>query len=491
MKNTKVTTLVFFVIFISTIFRLWYINKVELTPDECYYWEWSRKLDYSYMDQGPMLGLVIFLSTKLIGSSTEFTVRLPAVILGMFSSLFTVQILKNIHLSTSTVQLFAVLLLNLIPFIFLGQMIMTHDNVQIFFWILSSYMFYKAITKILMDKPSLKYWILTGIFCGLNLMSKYTGILLVLCVIVYLISHTRFTKFLIKKEFWIFITIVFISSLPMIVWNIKNGFPTYKYLFTSGVVFRPYTTLSFRSILEFVISQCGLMTPLIFFAFIYSIYKYLKVKNYIQNWIIINTVVVFLFFLFLAGISKFEANWPAVGYFGVVVLTSQLYHNIYHKKFGKTYILTSFVFCFLLNLVVLVDLAKPIFPFSSLGDDKVRTGKSLAEEINKIFETEKIKDPEIMLLCDYYWYAAQLAFYTKKEVVCIDTGKPLRQYSLWSKLKKGQNFLYITTDEILHNNVVNSFKKITLNKVLSIKLRQTKNFTSQIKFYVYNCHSYI
>ena len=64
-----------------TSIRLWYLQQgyLELSPDEAHYWEWSRRLDWSYYSKGPFVAYLIALSTA-IGGATELFVRLPAVL---------------------------------------------------------------------------------------------------------------------------------------------------------------------------------------------------------------------------------------------------------------------------------------------------------------------------------------------------------------------------------------------------------------------------
>lgn len=494
-KKIKSYIFIFLILATTTLFRLYYIDKTELAPDECYYWEWSRKLDYCYMDQGPILGFVIYLSTKIFGRSTEFTVRISAVIFTLFTTLVLLLFIKE-NFKDISISIFAILLINLIPFTSLGQMLMTHDNLQMFFWSLSFYYFSRVLHNILNGKSSIKFWILTGIFCGLNIMSKYTGVLFVLCVIIYLLSNKNLKKYLFKSEFLIFLILTVVICLPAIIWNIKNNFPTFHYLFTSGIVFRPYKTLSMVSILEYVGSQCGLMTPLIFFVYIYSIFKYIKKSTDIQlNWSIINSLSVFIFFLVLSAISTTEANWPAVGYFGAIILIAKFFSTIWDKKFGKVYILFSFIFCFVVNFVVLLDLAKPFLPFNFIGDDKIRGWKILAKEVDKTLNDIRKFNEKIFLLSDYYGIAAKLAFYTQnsEEVYCIDLGRPLRQYSMWSKFDKkiGSNALYVTANKKLNPKLLQIFKNVELQKTVKIPIRQVKNFSSYNEFYVYKCYKLI
>ena len=52
---------------------------LELAPDEAYYWDWSRQLDWSYHSKGPLVAWLIRLSCECFGD-TMLAVRVPAVI---------------------------------------------------------------------------------------------------------------------------------------------------------------------------------------------------------------------------------------------------------------------------------------------------------------------------------------------------------------------------------------------------------------------------
>src|SRR4051812_12317734 len=90
-------------------FRFWYAGVIDLAPDEAYYWEWSRHLDWSYYDQGPMLALAIRAGTLLCGAN-EFGVRLMAVLSGLGVSLLLIHALDKLGKPASA--LWAVLAAN-------------------------------------------------------------------------------------------------------------------------------------------------------------------------------------------------------------------------------------------------------------------------------------------------------------------------------------------------------------------------------------------
>ena len=73
----------------ATALRLVLAAAVPLFPDEAYYWDWSRHLDWSYYSKGPLVAWSIRASCELLGGWSErvtgnltFAIRLPAVIYG-------------------------------------------------------------------------------------------------------------------------------------------------------------------------------------------------------------------------------------------------------------------------------------------------------------------------------------------------------------------------------------------------------------------------
>src|SRR5262245_21235820 len=54
---------------------------LDLAPDEAYYWNWSRQLDWSYHSKGPLVACLIRLSCACFGD-TMLAVRFPAIVCG-------------------------------------------------------------------------------------------------------------------------------------------------------------------------------------------------------------------------------------------------------------------------------------------------------------------------------------------------------------------------------------------------------------------------
>ena len=77
------------------IIRLILITKIDLIPEETYYWQWSRHLSLSYYDMSPMIAYTIALTTLFGKLNSQFFVRLAAPAISLLLSLFVFAALKK------------------------------------------------------------------------------------------------------------------------------------------------------------------------------------------------------------------------------------------------------------------------------------------------------------------------------------------------------------------------------------------------------------
>jgi dolichol-phosphate mannosyltransferase len=79
---------------VASLIRLVYATRVELLPEETYYWNYSRHLDIGYLDHPPLVAWLIRLGTSVFGS-TEFGVRLGALCSGAVASFFVFRLTRR------------------------------------------------------------------------------------------------------------------------------------------------------------------------------------------------------------------------------------------------------------------------------------------------------------------------------------------------------------------------------------------------------------
>jgi 4-amino-4-deoxy-L-arabinose transferase-like glycosyltransferase len=171
-------------------------------------------------------------------------------------------------------------LVNLTPLFSIGSILMTTDVLFIFFWAATLCTFLKALDK----KPGEegrgdggggvgggRWWYATGALIGLGFLSKYTMVLIYPCLLLYLIFSRKDRGWLLRPGPYIGALISFVLASPVLIWNIRNGFVTFKH--TMGQVQAGAAAWSILPTLEFIASQAALLTPLIFAGLLWGVIR--------------------------------------------------------------------------------------------------------------------------------------------------------------------------------------------------------------------------
>ena len=298
----------------TTVFRLLYIQWVELAPDEAYYFTWSRNLQWGYYDHPPMVGFLILVFTALAGQS-EFGVRLGWVLMTAFLSCL-LYILGRIMFRSERAGFYAALLLNLSLLASAGAIIVTPDGPQGLFWALSILFIHQAVSG-----KGVSWWYLTGIALGLGLLSKYTMILLAPCIFLFLLSHPEGRNWLRRKEPYLAFLLGLAIFFPVILWNAQHDWLSFRFQISHGLEVKKQVGLRYFG--EYWAGQAGLVSPLLFLAILWAMVKcaYQGFRRGEKRWLLLfwTSVPVLLFFAYTSLRSKVEANWPALAYFSAVV----------------------------------------------------------------------------------------------------------------------------------------------------------------------------
>ena len=207
MEERKYTQFFWLTSLVFLFFRLIYINLIPLTPQEAYYWNYSRHLALSYFDHPPLQAWLIFLTSQF--GVSEFTVRLACPILAFLSGILCFKIGKNLF--NAKIGFYFFLILNLILIFNIGTVIFTPDAALLFFWILSFYFFGKIIFE-----NKAKFWYALGISLGLAMLSKYTAIFIPISVLTFLLLSKSHRFWLKRKEPYLAILVSLIVFSPVL-----------------------------------------------------------------------------------------------------------------------------------------------------------------------------------------------------------------------------------------------------------------------------------
>lgn len=475
---------------ILSIFRIYYIvtGPFDLVADEAHYWEWSRRLDWSYYSKGPVIAWLIRISTFFLGN-TVLGVRAFAVLLSALSSILLFRLGKELY--DEKTGLASALLLQAIPLFSVFGILLTIDAPFIFFWTLSLYIFQRLIrhgSSSADEKASPLTWVLLGLSTGFGLLTKYTMAFFPLSAFLYLLFH-REARRLLKTSgpYLAFLTSVLVFS-PVIIWNASHEWVTLKHTAGQAHVHKGLM-LSLPSFGEFLGSQFGVMTPLLFVLIMVSVLKVRKTEEgALLFWFALPTIA---FFLAKSIQGKVQANWALTGYISAIVAFSAFFLGRWHdfRKSVRITVVSSILLAMLITLLIhvpsLLRLPEGLDPFKRLVG-----WKELGQEVTILYKDMSATGP-VFIFSDSYQVASELAFYMKGNPVtyCVNLGRRMNQYDLWPGLetRKGQNAIFVRAKERGHvpEAISNAFSSCD-HRVIEVQARSNKT----LKFSLAACYDF-
>ena len=228
LENSKKTVII--LLAVSTVIRCLLAGWIELGTDEAYYWVFAKYPDWSHFDHPGMVGWVIQLFTLNLWFDSEFFVRLASAVFMTFNTWVMYRIGRE--LKDEATGLWSALLYtaSVYAFVITGVFILPDTPLSLF-WSLAFWMFVKYLN----DSTSLrggmtkanKHLLLAGLFIGLAILSKYTGVFLWFGFLLYILCFDR-------KQFknpWLYVSVVItaLCCLPIVIWNAQNGFVSFLF----------------------------------------------------------------------------------------------------------------------------------------------------------------------------------------------------------------------------------------------------------------------
>lgn len=213
------------------ILSLYFIILLGLAPinllsfDTYYYWEWSRHLALSYYDGSPMIAYFIKLATLLFGN-TLFALSLVGIVIAALTSGIIYKTARFfLSKEASCIAMFSWLFSPLVTLDILKQT--TYDTPLVLFW---AFTLYYTVKFLKTNKISTLY--LIGACSGLLMLSKYSGIVLILALLIFLIFSSYRSLFK-NKHFYFSLLLALLIFSPVIIWNYQNHWQSFIYQLTT------------------------------------------------------------------------------------------------------------------------------------------------------------------------------------------------------------------------------------------------------------------
>jgi len=442
---------------------------LDLTPDEAYYWELSRGLDWSYFDHPPMVAWLIALSCKLLGN-TVIAIRLPSLV-GIFISSRVIFLVGSEFLNSKKIGFWSAVILNMTPAGIALGFVTTPDTPLALAWTICIYTFLKAI-----NSESLKWWVFTGLILGFGALSKYNMIFFVPGIAITILSFPRYRNLVFTKRYWAMVILAAIGTIPVLYWNSINDWISFKFQFAHGLHHNKHSVL--RNTGEFLGGQLGtiglFLYPAFWIAVVSAARKSWRENDEIRFFLAWVAIPMMTFFVYTGLRSKVEANWPQIAYISAMVLVSEWLINCKKPK-RLTWVLAPSI---LLAMLAVIQSFTLILPIPTKSDISCRMHGW--KEMGKILvKTDTETNYKACFVGQGAPLAALLGFYGKlppERVAEIHKGGNFRFWLKDVKLATGSSIVYVDTDRYSEANAyVNKFSS-SASQTYSIK-----KFNKQIR----------
>lgn len=211
------------IILCSFLVRLCCGGRLDLLPEEAYYWSYAQHPDTGYLDHPPMVAWLIWLSTTLLGDH-ELTVRLPSLLCWLATAFFIHRLTRRLYGPEAGWT--AVGLLACLPVYAGVGLFMTPDAPLYACWGGALYFLARALLE-----GRHRAWLGVGACLGLGMDSKYTIALLVPAVLLFLLLpfRRRAWGILARPEPWLGALVAAALFLPVILWNARHDWASFTF----------------------------------------------------------------------------------------------------------------------------------------------------------------------------------------------------------------------------------------------------------------------
>ena len=413
------------------------LGDSTLAEDEAHYWEWSRRLDWSYATKGPGVAWAIRASTALLGE-TELGVRMPS-LLALAMGMIGVVRLTRERVRDPAAPFVAALLWIGAPALTIAGFFATIDAPYIACWAWACVFATRAACD---DAP--RAWIGFGLLIALGFLFKYTMLLLVpgaACALLLVDRPARHARWLALG-----LLVSLIGLVPVAVWNAGHDWATVRHLLehlglgdgeSPGAgpdSSRPWSPLW---ALEFVAVQAGVCGATLALGLL-GVLRWRAETT--TRMLAALALPIYLFYLGVALVTPTEGNWAIAGVVPLIPLASRLVLEGVRRGERSTRVLWGAALVMGIASLVLVPLAPylstrriigPLIPaarFHGMREHAAHAARRL-----ETLRTRTGGDPFVMSA--HSGRSSQLAFYLEGEPVVYCAGEILggrmTQYDLW------------------------------------------------------------
>jgi hypothetical protein len=206
---------------LATVARLLCVARLPLGNGEAYYYSWSRFLDWSYYDHPPLVAWMVRLTTLFGAWQAPAAVHLgPVLASGAFGLLFHRLAERLVR---PRAAFLALVVVTALPVFLASSFIVNPEAPLAPLWV-------GCLLAVLAmrdhDEPYRP--LVAGLLLGFAFLAKYTALLLVPAILLYVVASPSMRRWLRRPSFYAGgLTALFIA-LPVVAWNVARGWPSLR-----------------------------------------------------------------------------------------------------------------------------------------------------------------------------------------------------------------------------------------------------------------------
>lgn len=294
---------IYWLIAFFTLIRLIVAPSFGLGVDEAHYVLYGYYLDLSYVDHPPLVGWIQAAMLYLLPDGI-LTARIPAIALMAILSWQCYRFMLIIN-ATQNQALWATAALNS-SFMFgaIGLMLLPEN-----FLLALIYPIIMSVLRI-EEYGKLREYLLLGFLLGLAGLAKYTAILLVLPLLLYIIVKKR-TDLLINPRILLTVVVGFVMILPVLLWNASHDWISFAY---QSEHVTGNSSLDLKSFIRSTVAQFAAYNPFLFTLAFYGLVASFRSNSsplILAAWI---GLCLELFFIGTSFLKPVLPHWPALFY---------------------------------------------------------------------------------------------------------------------------------------------------------------------------------
>ena len=289
--------------------------------DETYYFVWGRHLQLSYFDHPALVGWTEALGGALFGwtivglrATVLLTLVGDLVLLYLFARRssapddwrWTFWMSVTIFLAT--------------PILFGLSSVALPDHLLLFFSLAAVY----CVERLRHDPQSVRWLYLAALAIALATLSKYTGALLGVALLIYLIQASPLRWWFRSPHLYLAILVAVALQVPVLIWNAQHGAASFGFIVGGHV--RPQSgsfAVNPESIRGFLVGGLAVLSPFLLYPLTRFVFAGRDGHGYARMVFLLSTGGFF--------IASFATNilihWNAIAYVAALPFLSRFYHS--------------------------------------------------------------------------------------------------------------------------------------------------------------------